>query len=244
MSSNVFPSILFLLLLLVSAAQSDVIINTLNLCTFKIWLASRPSGADFESESSPGSTDIIILPDTWKGSIWARTKCSTNASNYFSCETGDCGSGKDYCRDPPPTYPVTLLNLDFNKKTVLSYEVSLNHGFNIPIRFEPLDGTLFGGDRKCPVVDCIADISNVCPSFLVAKNQNGAYVGCYSACDALKDPKYCCTGKFTGPDCQPNEYSKTFKDLCNLAHTYPGDNDPPTYKCSEGTSFNITFCAF
>ena len=184
------------------------------------------------------------MPDQWTGSIWVRTKCSFNDSYYFSCETGDCGSGTQDCQSPPPTYPVTLLNFDV-KTPAVSYEVSLNHGHNVPVRIQPDDGYLVGGRAPCPVVDCVEDISNVCPNPLVATNKDGWYVGCYSACDALKDPKYCCTGNFSSPAaCQPNDYSKTFKQLCKLAHTYPRDNDPPTYKCSSATSYNITFCPF
>ena len=34
------------------------------------------------------------------------------------------------------------------------------------------------------------------------------YIGCYNACDASKDPKYCCTGDYSSPQaCQSNEYS-------------------------------------
>ncbi|RVX12003.1 hypothetical protein CK203_009396 [Vitis vinifera] len=63
-----------------------------------------------------------------------------------------------------------------------------------------------GWVKACPVVDCIQDLSNVCPSTLVAKNKAGWAVGCFSPCDAFKDPKYCCTGSYTGPQCLPNEY--------------------------------------
>jgi hypothetical protein len=106
-------------------------------------------------------------------------------------------------------------------------------------------GSLLGGAGPCPVVDCIEAISDMCPSPLVAQNSDGRYVGCYSACDKFKDPKYCCTGNYSSPGaCQPNDYSQTFKRLCKLAHTYLGDNDPPTYKCTGATRYNITFCPF
>ena len=42
---------------------------------------------------------------------------------------------------------------------------------------------------------------------LLATNKDGnIYVGSYSACDALKDTKYCCTGDYSSPQtCQPND---------------------------------------
>ena len=39
-----------------------------------------------------------------------------------------------------------------------------------------------------------------------------------------------------------NEYSTSFKKICNLAHTSPGDNQPPIYSCSGAESYNMTFC--
>ncbi|KAF5477739.1 hypothetical protein F2P56_004356 [Juglans regia] len=230
-----------LLLLLITGAHSEVTFNFENQCTYTIWLAASPSIGDADPESGPGTLELFSMPDQWSGSIWARTNCAYNVS-YFSCETGDCGSGSIDCQSPPPTYPVTLLNFDI-KQSVVSYEVSLNHGHNLAVRIQPDGGSLLGGTGLCPVVDCIEDVSNVCPGSLVAKNKDGRYVGCYSACDGLKDPKYCCTGNYSSPQaCQPNEYSQKFKQLCKLAHTYPHDNDPPVYRCSRATSYNITFC--
>ncbi|RVX12001.1 Thaumatin-like protein 1 [Vitis vinifera] len=99
-----------------------------------------------------------------------------------------------------------------------------------------------GRSDKCPTVDCIQDLSNVCPSTLVAKNKDGWAVGCFSPCDAFKDPQFCCTGNFSGQACQPNEYSKRFKELCGLAHTYPADKTPEIYRCKDAATYNITFC--
>ncbi|KAM3737226.1 hypothetical protein ACB098_09G040000 [Castanea mollissima] len=171
------------------------------------------------------------MPDQWKGFIWGRTKCSLNASNYFL-----------------PNSPVTILNFTINQPVqtnphVVSYEVNLNHGYNVPVRIQPVGGSLVGDSGPCPVVDCAQDFSNVCPPNLVAKDKDGRYVGCLSACDALKDPKHCCFGNFASPQtCQPNEYSSIFKKACGLAHAYPSDNQPPIYSCSGATSFSITFC--
>ena len=214
----------------------------LNQCPYTVWLAASPGIGDLMPERPPYTLYIFPTPDQWNGSIWARTKCSTDASLHFSCETGDCGSGTIDCQSPPPKYPVTLLNFDIDQ-SVVSYEVSLNHGYNdVPVRIEPIGGTLEGRSDKCPTVDCIQDLSNVCPSTLVAKNKDGWAVGCFSPCDAFKDPQFCCTGNFSGQACQPNEYSKRFKELCGLAHTYPADKTPEIYRCKDAATYNITFC--
>ncbi|KAJ4705022.1 Thaumatin [Melia azedarach] len=242
MDRKAFLSHLLILLLLISGGQCEVKLFIENQCSYTVWFAANPADGDANAEKAPGTLEIFIMPDTWSGSIWARTKCSNNESFYFSCETGDCNLGSVDCQGPPnpPTYPATFLNLGIDK-SVVTYEVSLNHGFNVPMRIRPDGGSLTGGSGSgpCPVVDCIADIGNVCPPELVATNKDGAYVGCNSACDALKDPKYCCT---EGQACQPNQYSQAFKKVCGLAHTYPADNNPPLYKCTGAISYNITLC--
>ena len=231
-----------------SGGQSTVTFNYENRCTESIWLGATPSIGDSDPEFTSGTSKKLQMPDQWKGFLWGRTKCSLNASNYFSCETGDCGGNK-ICQWPVPNSPVTILNFTINQPVqtnplVVSYELNLNHGHNVPVRIQPVGGSLVGGGTgPCPVVDCAQDFSNVCPPNLVAKGKDGRYVGCLSACDVLKDPKHCCFGNFASPQtCQPNEYSSIFKKACSLAHTYPGDNQPPIYSCSGATSFSITFC--
>ncbi|KAJ1419454.1 Thaumatin family [Sesbania bispinosa] len=199
------------------------------MCSYSVWRASSPSIGDEEPELPPDVFEMFFMDDHYSGSIWMRTKCSTNASNYFSCETGDCGSGIMECAGPKPIYPVTLLNFVVNQ-SVVSYEVSLVHGQNIRVRITPNGGTLVDGSGPCPVVDCTKDLANVCPPSLLALNKGGVYVGCNSACDVLKDPKYCCNNN----GCQPDEYTQKFKDTCPNAHAYPADNKPPPLSVQRG----------
>ena len=82
------------------------------------------------------------------------------------------------------------------------------------VRIEPIGGTLVDGSGSCPIVDCVLAIGNVYSSNLVATNKDGQYVGCYSAWDVLKDPKYCCIGDYSSPQaCQPNEYSTSLEKI-------------------------------
>ena len=65
------------------------------------------------------------------------------------------------CQSPPPTYPVTLFNFNINQ-SVVSYEVSLNHGHNnVAVRIEPIGGTLVDGSGPFPIVNYVQDISSV-----------------------------------------------------------------------------------
>ena len=97
-----------------SGGQSTVTFNYENRCTESIWLGATPSIGDSDPEFTSGTLKRLQMPDQWKGFIWGRTKCSLNASNYFSCETGDCGSNK-ICRWPEPNSPVTILNFTINQ---------------------------------------------------------------------------------------------------------------------------------
>ncbi|KAK7838821.1 thaumatin-like protein 1, partial [Quercus suber] len=187
--------------------QSTVTFNYENRCTELIWLGATPSIGDSDPEFTSGTSKTLQMPDQWKGFIWGRTKCSLNASNYFSCGTGDCGGNK-ICQWPVPNSPYKLQT----NPLVVSYELNLNHGHNVPVRIQPVGGSLVGGSGPCPVVDCAQDFSNVCPPNLVAKGKDGRYT------------------------CQPNEYSSVFKKACGLAHTYPGAHSAKitfTNNCSK-----------
>ena len=67
---------------------------------------------------------------------------------------------------------MTLLNFNMNQSLV-SCEVNLKHGHNVVVRIEPIGGTLVDGSGPCPIVECVQDISNVCPSNLVAQISMG-----------------------------------------------------------------------
>lgn len=216
---------------------ADVTFHFENMCSDSIWRASSPSMGDAMPELGSNIYEIFYMDDVWSGSIWARTKCSTNASNYFSCETGDCGNGDIDCNATKPTYPATLLNFNINH-SIVSYELSLVHGQNVFVQIKPNGGTLVDGSGPCPVVDCHMNLFNVCPPALLALDPGGHYVGCNSACDVFKEPKYCCDGN----GCQPDEYSQKFKAQCPTAHIYPGDHSPPVYQCKGADSYDITYC--
>lgn len=220
-----------------SGVFSDVTFHFENICSHSIWRASNPSMGDLEPELGPEIYEIFNMDDHYSGSIWARTECTTNADDYFSCETGDCRLGTRECADTTPNYPVTLLNFNVNE-SIVSYEISLIHGQNIFVNIKPVGGTLLDGSGPCPVVTCNMDFGNVCPPSLIAYNANGFYVGCNSACDVFKDDEHCCNGN----NCQLDEYTLKFKQQCPNAHIYSGDNKPPMYQCKGAESYDITFC--
>ncbi|PIA54957.1 hypothetical protein AQUCO_00901098v1, partial [Aquilegia coerulea] len=202
-----------------------------NNCNYSVWQSSNPDIGNELSEAPPGSVAIFETPVKWTGSIWFRTGCSLLSSDEnYKCETGDCGTGK-LCGGGQPTYPVTLVNFSIDQSSV-TYEISLIHGFNIPISVM--------AEGACPTVDCTHDLIKDCPAELLFKNSQGSSVGCRNPCDAMKDPLYCCNS--TDQGCQPNKFSDGFKQFCPNATIYPWDVNPPKSECMWANNYTITMC--
>ncbi|XP_023005796.1 thaumatin-like protein 1b [Cucurbita maxima] len=224
-------------LLAAGVISDDVVFVFQNQCPYPIWLSSGIATGYTNLKMKSDTSKTYTMPYTWNGSIWARTNCSYDKTLNFSCETGDCRSGSIIC-DSLPAIPVTLLNFAINQ-SVVHYELSLRHGFNVRAKIQPDGGYLVdGGFGACPAVGCVADLNHVCPPVLSFTNKNGANVGCYSSCDKFGPPKYCCNV----PDCHPDPYSIMFKHLCPSAHVYPGDDRPPIYGCTGFKAINVIFC--
>ncbi|OVA19486.1 Thaumatin [Macleaya cordata] len=228
----------FLIVLLatfVAGRYASVIFNYDNQCEDTIWLGAAPEIGEAQWVHERESLTIFETPDQWAGSIWVRRGCITDDNNRFYCVTGDCGRGDIFCKGEQPKYPVTLLNFAINQSDV-TYEVSLVHGYNVPVRIVPV-----GGSGDCPTADCPNDVTKYeCPRDLLFLDRKGLTVACQSPCDALKDPQYCCTGAFAGDACKSSRYSDGFKRTCPLASTYPGDKT--SHKCTGASAYNITFC--
>ncbi|OIV92493.1 hypothetical protein TanjilG_02256 [Lupinus angustifolius] len=169
----------------------------------------------------------------------ARTKCSNDTNGKFICGSGDCASGQISCNGAGGIPPVSLVEFtlsgfggnDF-------YDVSLVDGFNVPVSITPQKGS-----KGCNITSCPNDVNKVCPQDLALKGSDGSVIGCKSACLALNQPQYCCTGAFNAPDkCPPTNYSKIFKDQCPQAYSYAFDDKTSTFTCSSGGNYLVTFC--
>ncbi|PHT83085.1 hypothetical protein T459_11528 [Capsicum annuum] len=76
------------------------------------------------------------IPTGWSGRLWGRTFCSQDSS-----------TGKFACAT------------DF-------YDVSLVHGYNLPILVSPQGGTGVGGVGNCSTTGCVGDLNEACPKEL------------------------------------------------------------------------------
>ncbi|EAZ03619.1 hypothetical protein OsI_25757 [Oryza sativa Indica Group] len=191
-------------------------------------------------ELQPGASAAYDgVPDNWSGNIWARRLCSTDASGRFSCESGDCGTGRVECdgrgNGPPSTLSEFTLRGGSAHDTDF-YDISNVDGFNVPVQVAP-------SAAGCSAVACAADIDASCPAELAVKGAGGAVVGCKSGCLAFDRDDLCCRGAYGTPDkCPPSQYSKFFKDKCPQAYSYAYDDKSSTFTCTSGASYQITFC--
>ena len=82
-----------------------------------------------------------------------------------------------------------------------------------------------------------------CQIELAVKGPDGSVIACKSACLALNQPQYCCTGAFGTPaTCPPTNYSMIFKNQCPQAYSYAYDDKTSTFTCPTGADYLITFC--
>ncbi|KAB5533679.1 hypothetical protein DKX38_016769 [Salix brachista] len=211
-----------------------------NSCNYTAWpgvysLATPDfSTAGFFLEKN--ESRIIKAPASWTGRFWGRTYCTEDSSGYFSCITGDCGSGKLECSGSGGAPPATLARFMLGSNGLDYYAVSVVDGFNLPLLVVP-------SDQNCSNTGCIGDVNESCPTELeVTTGTEGKSVGCKGACYALSSSIYCCDGISSSPDkCKPPFYSKFYKNLCPQSYSYVYDDTNTTYTCPS-TDYRIIFC--
>ncbi|KAF3441783.1 hypothetical protein FNV43_RR15698 [Rhamnella rubrinervis] len=245
MKAQAAVSVFVALAILFSGVQSATF-TVKNNCPFTIWPgtltgAGKPQLSSTGFELASGATQTLDVPAGWSGRFWARSQCSTDGSGKFTCATADCGSGQVLCNGAGAIPPATLVELTLAETADRQdfYDVSLVDGFNLPVSLAPQ-----GGSAGCQATGCPANVNAVCPEpFAVKWASDGSVVACKSACLALNQPQYCCTGDFGSPaTCPPTEYSKIFKDQCPQAYSYAYDDKTSTFTCTGGANYAITFC--
>ncbi|KAL5778218.1 hypothetical protein ACOSP7_011144 [Xanthoceras sorbifolium] len=217
-----------------------------NKCEYTVWPGIL-SNADAPPLSSTGfalqngESKAITAPTSWGGRMWGRTHCSQDSTGKFSCVTGDCGSGKMECSGSGATPPATLAEFKLDGYGGQDfYDVSLVDGYNLPVLVAPQ-----GGDGpNCSTTGCLVDLNDACPSELKVMSADGTEgVACKSACEAFRQPQYCCNGAYSTPDtCKPSSYSQAFKSACPHAYSYAYDDKTSTFTCASAPDYTVTFC--
>ncbi|CAL5187042.1 unnamed protein product [Lathyrus oleraceus] len=189
-----------------------------------------PSGVKLESEEQYE----LKIPDTWAGTIWARTGCSGNPHSSFHCAIGDCGTNNIHCHYSKPTPPVTQVKFDLVPKGgSSSYKVDFKDGFSVPVTLTPCES-------KCEKIMCITNLDDECPDWLAVYSNEGRKIGCKSPCYTTREPKDCCTGEYASPEmCALNEYTDLLDKKC--PSVVSNAFDETHFTCFEGTSFYILF---
>ncbi|XP_022963458.1 thaumatin-like protein 1b [Cucurbita moschata] len=235
---------LFTLALLLSSAHAATIVVKNN-CGHTIWPATLTSGSGQPQLAMTGfqlastESQSLNVPTPWTGRIWARTRCFTDDSSRFSCETGDCASGSRDCNGAGGIPPATLAEFTLAPNGGLDfYDISLVDGFNLPMSI-----TTNGGTGQCVSPKCSADVNGVCPLHLQVRTADGIVIGCKSSCLASNLPKDCCTAEFNDPKvCQPSDSAKIFESQCPQAYSYAYDDENSTFTCSAEPNYEVTFC--
>lgn len=240
------PLLIFVLTLeqLTSGAVSTTF-TIVNKCEYTVWpgILSNAGVSPLPTTGfalQKGESKVFTAPTSWGGRFWGRTHCSQDSAGKFSCVTGDCGSGKLECVGSGATPPATLAEFTLDGAGGLDFfDVSLVDGYNIPMLVEPQGGT----GQNCTSTGCVVDLNGACPSELKVTSVEGSEgVACKSACEAFRQPQYCCSGAYATPDtCKPSSYSQIFKKACPRAYSYAYDDKTSTFTCASA-DYTITFC--
>ncbi|KAJ9165960.1 hypothetical protein P3X46_020770 [Hevea brasiliensis] len=215
-----------------------------NKCDYTVWPgilsnADAPALSTTGFALQKGETKTITAPTSWGGRMWGRTFCSEDSTGKFSCLTGDCGSGKLECSGSGAAPPATLAEFKLDGYGGMDYfDVSLVDGYNLPLLVVPQGGS----GQNCSRTGCVVDLNGLCPSELKVTSSAGDSVACKSACEAFRQPQYCCNGAYATPDtCKPSSYSEIFKNACPDAYSYAYDDKTSTFTCISA-NYLITFC--
>ncbi|KAK2660743.1 hypothetical protein Ddye_007276 [Dipteronia dyeriana] len=231
--------------LLISGVMSTTF-TMLNKCDYTVWPgilsnADAPPLSTTGFALQKGESRTISAPASWGGRMWGRTHCSQDSTGKFSCVTADCGSGKLECSGSGAAPPATLAEFKLDGYGGQDfYDVSLVDGYNLQMIVVPQ-----GGDGpNCTTTGCVVDLNGACPSELKVMSVDGRDgVACKSACEAFREPQYCCNGAYSTPDtCKPSSYSQAFKSACPHAYSYAYDDKTSTFTCSSSPDYTITFC--
>ncbi|KAL9260883.1 Thaumatin-like protein [Drosera capensis] len=219
-----------------------------NQCEYPIWPGILSNAGSLPLSTTgfilqTGQSKSLTPPSGWGGRFWGRTLCAANATTgQFTCQTGDCATGRIDCAGAGAAPPATLAEFKLDGDGGLDfYDVSLVDGYNLPMLVVP-DVGVSGGN--CSATGCVADLNAECPAELRVLSDDGSErVACKSACDAFDQPQYCCSGAYANPDtCKPSGYSLLFKRTCPRAYSYAFDDRTSTFTCGSGGGYTITFC--
>ncbi|XP_043477873.1 pathogenesis-related protein 5-like [Leptopilina heterotoma] len=238
----------FFLLIALSSAHRIRIYNN---CPVTVWPAIQgiPGHEHLENggfKLNSRTERYVVMPNDWKGKIWARTKCDSRGR----CETGGCGN-RIQCNGAAGAPPLTLADITFSGGAGRDfYEITLVNGYNIGMTLVPVGGIrpFAAGRFDCKAAGCKSDLNTRCPNELAVKSGRTT-IACKSACAALNTDQYCCRGAFNSArTCRsrnwPKNYAAIFKGACPDATSYAYDDQRSTFSCRPAppTNYLMILC--
>ncbi|RZC48115.1 hypothetical protein C5167_041077 [Papaver somniferum] len=142
---NLLVALVSFLLILNVAGVFSATFAVINKCRQTVWPGILSTAiSSLNTTGFPLQKDesrIITVPSSWSGRFWGRTNCSQNSTGYFSCISGDCGSGKVECSGRSGKPPTTLAEFALNTPPGIDFfEVRLIDGLNLPMLVVPEGG--------------------------------------------------------------------------------------------------------
>ncbi|XP_021633041.1 pathogenesis-related thaumatin-like protein 3.5 [Manihot esculenta] len=238
-----------------SGTGNAKIITMQNKCDFTIWPGYQiviplaeggRRNVDSGFELSAGKSVNFTVVDY--ATIWGRTGCSFNESEFGSCITGDCEGrlrcGDIFGRQFIHQQPVTYAYLEFGKNEYPDFfAINVGAGYNAPISIIPYGGS-DAGDNKCKATSCSIDLKESCPDEL-KQRFNGITVACRNPCFHYPsvEPQFCCPYYgYEKDDCKPTNYFQVFEAACPSAGSTPEFDISRSSMCSNANNYLISFC--
>ena len=116
----------------------------------------------------PGESATIVIPDDgqpghWRGTFFARQRCSGDSGSTFKCLVGDCGVYADLCATGEQPASLAEFNFDQNDASAPWYDVSYVNAVSLAITIEASSGSGAGVAGSCSSDCSRGELLAACP---------------------------------------------------------------------------------
>ena len=178
------------------------------------------------SKAIPGE---VSAPFHWRGTFFARQRCSGVSGSTFHCLVGDCGPDASHC--VRGEQPASLAEFNFDRADALApwYDVSYVNAVSVPITITPTGAPPQPpGSRACTTAGCPGELLSACPPANLRRAPDGRPMLCVNPSRDTRTP-----------------YSAAISARCPRAYAWSRQDTEPgnqtTFDCPGCTGFTITF---
>lgn len=222
-----------------SAAPPPHVITFVNHTGATIWIGSTVNADGSTAFVSlpmlaDGQSAAKAIPETnspyhWRGTFFARQRCSGVSGSTFHCLVGDCGRYASHC--VTGEQPASLAEFNFDRSDGLApwYDVSYVNAVSVPITITPSGVPVPPpGTRPCSTAGCPGELLSACPAANLRRAPDGSPMLCVNP---ARDSK--------------TAYSNAITARCPRAYTWSRQDTEPgnqtVFDCPACSGFTITF---